>query len=516
MVSRPNILKILKYYCLLVAELDRQGRPLTEWEQSSLKRIVAYNVYKRLIALAKLRAALLFRRRKRRWHVRPIFRDREIFGAWLSLIPIVRESDPEEFYRFLRMTPACFDWLLERVQPYIEKKSNRKGVSGGERLAVTLSQTSLSYIFRLSNQVISNIVTETTAAIWFVLKPVVFVEISEDFWKRKAAEFQAMWDFPMCNGAIDGKHCSFQRMVEFELYDDDDDEADAVLAVLLIDEEERDSDDGEEILYVDVEGYRRMSNSSFKTHFRMDRITFQRLISTDTYRAAGLNFGKRKGVIKIHYCYVIDVSRELAPRFIKWPNAIEKEIIKAEFEERYGYPGAVGCIDGVHMGITAPLEQKQAYFDRHHNYSMLVQAVCDHRLLYMDVYVGQPGAIGDIRNYDRSPLSSLLLTDQEMMTDEEHLLGNGAYILTSKIIIPYADDGHLTDRMKTHNRALSACRVKIENSIAVLRAKHRRLKHLPMRNVHLVIDHIMASFMIHNFIILEGIEMQGLQSVFLV
>lgn len=103
-----------------------------------LKRIVAYNHYKRLIAYAKQRAAFLSMRRRRRWHVRPIFRDREIFGAWFSLIPTMRELDPEEYYRFLRMTPACFDWLLERVQPYIQKKSRRLCISPGERLAVTL------------------------------------------------------------------------------------------------------------------------------------------------------------------------------------------------------------------------------------------------------------------------------------------------------------------------------------------------------------------------------------------
>ncbi|KAK3910077.1 Protein ALP1-like [Frankliniella fusca] len=174
MASRPNILKIVKYYCLLNAELDRQGRPLSEWKRSSLKRIIAYNLYKRLVSHAKLRAALLSRRRIRRWHVRPIFRDRKLYGAWFTLIPIMRQSDPEEFYRFLRMTPACFDWLLNKVQPYIQKKSNRVSVSAGERLAVTLrylasgdSQTSLSYLFRLSNQAISKIVTETTAAIWY-------------------------------------------------------------------------------------------------------------------------------------------------------------------------------------------------------------------------------------------------------------------------------------------------------------------------------------------------------------
>ncbi|XP_052131636.1 putative nuclease HARBI1, partial [Frankliniella occidentalis] len=217
-MARPSVLKMIKYYCLLDAELSAQGRPFTETEKISIKRIIAYNLFKRLTAHARLRARLANRRQLKRWHVRPIFQDREIYGAWFSLIPLMKEADTDEYYRFFRMTPDCFDWLLEQVSPFITKKSNRKSISAGERLAITLrylasgdSQSSLSYLFRVSNQAISKIVTETTAVIWYTLKPVVFEQLNEDFWRRKAAEFESMWQFPMCVGAIDGKHCSFQK-----------------------------------------------------------------------------------------------------------------------------------------------------------------------------------------------------------------------------------------------------------------------------------------------------------------
>ncbi|KAK3920137.1 Protein ALP1-like [Frankliniella fusca] len=217
-MARPSITKVIKYYCLLEAELERQGYPFTEPERGSIKRIIAYNLLKRFRAHAREHARLARRRKPRRWHVRPIFQSRETFGAWFSLVPVMRELDPDEFYRFFRMTVNCFDCLLEKVEPFITKRSNRKSVSAGERLAITLrylasgdSQSSLSYLFRLSNQAISKIVTETTSVIWYALKPIVFEEINEDFWRRKAAEFEAMWQFPMCVGAIDGKHCSFQK-----------------------------------------------------------------------------------------------------------------------------------------------------------------------------------------------------------------------------------------------------------------------------------------------------------------
>lgn len=89
---------------------------------------------------------------------------------------------------------------------------------------------------------------------------------------------------------------------------------------------------------------------------------------------------------------MIELLRELAPRYIKWPDEREREDIKTSFEEKYGYVGVVGCIDGVNIDVTAPLENPQQFVNRHDQYSMLVQAVCDHNLQYRDVYVGEAGA----------------------------------------------------------------------------------------------------------------------------
>lgn len=69
---------------------------------------------------------------------------------------------------------------------------------------------SISYLFRISDQAVSKIIFETTAAIWYALKKEVFEPISEDFWRKKSAEFENMWQFPMCVGAMDGKHCFVQ------------------------------------------------------------------------------------------------------------------------------------------------------------------------------------------------------------------------------------------------------------------------------------------------------------------
>jgi hypothetical protein len=80
------------------------------------------------------------------------------------------------------------------------------------------------------------------------------------------------------------------------------------------------------------------------------------VFNPDTFRSTGIHFVKKRGSIHYHYRYVVEVLSELGVHYIKWPNALEREITKAFFEEHYGYIGAVACIDGVQIDITAPLE----------------------------------------------------------------------------------------------------------------------------------------------------------------
>lgn len=74
-----------------------------------------------------------------------------------------------KFENFCRMSATDFEFLLNKLGPLIMKQDTnmKKAVPVQERLAVTLrffvsgdSFTSLSYLFKISNQLISNIVHE--------------------------------------------------------------------------------------------------------------------------------------------------------------------------------------------------------------------------------------------------------------------------------------------------------------------------------------------------------------------
>lgn len=90
------------------------------------------------------------------------------------------------FEHFCRMSSEDFEYLLQKVEPYIAKQDTkwRKAVPAKERLVVTLrflatgdSFKSLSYLFKISPQLISRIIPEVCRAIIKVLGDLVKVKI---------------------------------------------------------------------------------------------------------------------------------------------------------------------------------------------------------------------------------------------------------------------------------------------------------------------------------------------------
>lgn len=116
--------------------------------------------------------------RRTMW-VQELYLERDESGFFKSFEMIFRSNRPDRFKDFVRMDPDDFDFLLERVRPFIEKQDTRfrKSISAAERLTVTLrylatgdSMHSLSFLFKISVPSISSIVHEGCEAIYQVLK----------------------------------------------------------------------------------------------------------------------------------------------------------------------------------------------------------------------------------------------------------------------------------------------------------------------------------------------------------
>jgi len=79
-----------------------------------------------------------------------------------------------------------------------------------------------------------------------------------------------------------------------------------------------------------------------------------------------------------------------------------------------------------------------------------------------------------------------LCTDQ-YFPENSHLLGDAAYSVQKFVMVPFKDNGHLTNAQITYNTRLSQARMMVERSIGLLKGRFRSLLDtLPMRRTDLI------------------------------
>ena len=102
-----------------------------------------------VVGLCAIAVALSVKRRKRckqtmkrsrKVWTRQWILNRPKHGAYYQLLNELRLSDPFSYKNFLRMDATCFEELLSKVGPMIEKEDTnmRQAISPAERLALTL------------------------------------------------------------------------------------------------------------------------------------------------------------------------------------------------------------------------------------------------------------------------------------------------------------------------------------------------------------------------------------------
>lgn len=162
-----------------------------------------------------------------------------------------------------------------------------------------------------------------------------------------------------------------------------------------------------------------------------------------------------------------------------------------------GFPGIVGCVDGSYI----PLDYipDVAYINRKNTPSMILQAVCDHRMVFTSVFSGWPGRVHDSRVYKNSDLARTILPS---LPENYHLVGDAAYPLSPYLLTPYKGKSLPADK-EFFNHTLSRNRITIERSFALLKGRWRKL-----RSVNIAVDGIpnliTACCVLHNICIVEG------------
>ena len=200
---------------------------------------------------------------------------------------------------------------------------------------------------------------------------------------------------------------------------------------------------------------------------------------------------------------VSSILDHLLPMYLAWPSGQERKKIMDSFSSK-GLQKVIGAIDGSHIPIKAPRENPEQYINRKGFHSIIIQAVCDHQMKFLDCYVGWPGSVHDSRVFSNSDIFFNFSTNPlEYCSDGGFLLGDSAYPLSAFLLTPYKDYGNLTEVQKKFNYVQSSSRTVIERAFGVMKTKFQRLKLIELEKLKGINELIHSITVIHNFCIVE-------------
>ena len=173
------------------------------------------------------------------------------------------------------------------------------------------------------------------------------------------------------------------------------------------------------------------------------------------------------------------INAVLGPEYLRLPKDVnEMKEIMGRFENRFGFPQAFGCLDGTHIPIKQPTENSHDYFCYKMKFSLNVQALCDHRGVFLDVEIMWPGSVHDARVYANSQLNkhfiekTLPMTYRSLLPGTDRIppliLGDPAYPLLPNVMKEYGEDA--VNEKTVYNQVLRGARNQIECAFGRLKA----------------------------------------------
>lgn len=132
-----------------------------------------------------------------------------------------------------------------------------------------------------------------------------------------------------------------------------------------------------------------------------------------------------------------------------------------------------------------------------------LQVICDHELKITHVYAEQVGPVQDMRVFRLSGLENLCTAQN--FPQNSHILGDAAYSIQRHVMVPFKDNGRLTNAQIRYNTCLSQARMMVERTIGLLKGRFRSLLDiLPMRRTDLIPKYIVVRCILHNICLIHN------------
>ncbi|XP_013407293.1 protein ANTAGONIST OF LIKE HETEROCHROMATIN PROTEIN 1 [Lingula anatina] len=237
-------------------------------------------------------------------------------------------------------------------------------------------------------------------------------------------------------------------------------------------------------------------------------ITLWFLGSGDSYRTISHLFAVGRSTVSTIVKRFVQAVVSRKNLFIKFPQDAELDRVIQGYANKWGFPNVGGAIDGTHIPIIAPPDSKGDYYNRKGWHSIQLQAVCNDRYHFTDIYIGWPGSVHDARVFNNSLIQERgmdgNLFGQRVVNLGNNrnvpvsLIGDAAYPLSHFLIKPFNDNGRLSDEQQHFNRCLSRARMTIENSFGRLKGRWRCLMKRLDVGVSTLAELILTCCILHN------------------
>ncbi|XP_055839901.1 putative nuclease HARBI1 [Episyrphus balteatus] len=151
------------------------------------------------------------------------------------------------------------------------------------------------------------------------------------------------------------------------------------------------------------------------------------------------------------------------------------------FLEKTGFPGVIGCVDGTHVQIIAPVENKHLFLNRKGHFSLNVLIICDYKMKIRAVNANYQGANHYSHVWSLSPERRVFEQNYLSGARDSWLLGDSGYALEPWLMTPFR-----TPRTQSVESCFNTSHKKakniVERTIGLLKSRFRCL--LGARQLH--------------------------------
>ncbi|GBG91751.1 hypothetical protein CBR_g53603 [Chara braunii] len=241
-----------------------------------------------------------------------------------------------------------------------------------------------------------------------------------------------------------------------------------------------------------------------------------RWASGETYESgtSAFGIGRATGVLAVR-----DVTSALLrvyPEIIKWPVGRRRAQILHAFRDK-GFSNCFGAIDCTHIYIDKPAGTPSAnYYDRNHKFSVQAPVIVDLDLQILDVHVGYPGSVHDVRVLHNSQLwrraqigelfDAALENLPHGVVTRGYLLGDNGYPVAHPWIVqPYGgiDQGPDEERFDNRQKVVRGC---VERALGRLKCMWRLFLRTHKTNLETLPQQFIVICTLHNILLYAGID----------